>query len=326
MNAALSPDGARRLAEASAWRVHLTETDAETSEDFEIWLAADPANAAAWRRVESAWNRFEENPAAPELIAARRAALGDVRGFGTQRQKPRAQWLRIAAAAVLIAGAGIWAESDWVKPKRPLELATAFGERRIVTLNDGSRISLDSGSDVQVRYSQESRELWLLRGQARFEVAHDAERPFSVQAAQRKVIATGTDFDVDLGKHRIFVTLIEGHVKIAGGHNLVKLNAGEQLSVAADGEKVASVDTNRILAWQNGRLVFDNEKLSSVVERVSRYAATPIVVADEKTGALRMSGVFNTGDVAAFVEAVTHYLPVRASQAQYGAIQLRLKN
>ena len=330
MSAALKPDAARRLAEAAAWRVHLTETDKETSEDFERWLAADPSNQVAWRRVESTWSRFADNPAAPELIAARRAALGDARGLGEQQWKrSRRQWFQIAAAIGIVAGGAIWGVQTYLQmqPKPPLDLKTAFGERRILSLNDGSRISLDSATDVQVRYTDHARQLWLLHGQARFEVAHDTSRPFTVTAGGRTVIATGTDFDVDLPKNRVLVTLIEGHVKITGGEKVVKLDPGEQLAVKADGsQKVASVNVNRITAWQSGQLVFDNEPLSSVVERVSRYSTVPVTVADGKTGALRMSGVFNTGDVAAFVEAVTHYLPVTASQAQYGAIELHLKN
>jgi transmembrane sensor len=94
------------------------------------------------------------------------------------------------------------------------------------------------------------------------------------------------------------------------------LQAGEQLAVLPDGtEKIAKVDVNRVTAWERGQLIFDNEPLSAVVARVNRYSTTPIDIADAKTGALRMSGVFNTGDTAAFIEAVTHYLPVRASQS-----------
>lgn len=326
MSAALKPDAARRLAEAAAWRVHLTETNTETSEDFENWLAADPYNEAAWRRVETTWNRFAENPAAPELIAARRAALGDVRG--RRGKLSNRQWLQIAAAIGIVVGGAIWGVQAYLQmgPK-PLDLKTAFGERRILSLNDGSRISLDSATDVQVRYTEHARQLWLLHGQARFEVAHDTSRPFSVVAGDRTVIATGTDFDIDLPKNRVLVTLIEGHVKITGGHHIVKLDPGEQLAVSGGGaQKIANVNITRITAWQNGQLVFDNEPLSSVVERISRYSTVPVIVADANTGALRMSGVFNTGDIAAFVEAVTHYLPVTASQPQYGAIELRLKH
>ena len=97
---------------------------------------------------------------------------------------------------------------------RPDDYQTAAGERRVVTLADGSRLSLDASSEVTVQYRKHARDLHLLKGQARFDVAHDKSRPFSVVAGNQRVIATGTAFNIDMAGPKVFVTLIEGHVVV----------------------------------------------------------------------------------------------------------------
>ena len=222
----------------------------------------------------------------------------------------------------------------------PDTYSTQRGERRVVTLADGSQIQLDSSTDLRVRYSARARELTLLRGQARFDVAHDVERPFSVTAAGEKVVATGTAFNVDLHKSQLVVTLIEGHVVVLSRRTSallpiqpfrltpaapkvpnqgsqpglgVELDAGEQLVVSAGGtSSIAPANIERSTAWQSGRLIFNDEPLSSVVEQVNRYARQPLVLADAATAGLRISGVFSTSDIDGFVDTLTHYLPVDA--------------
>src|SRR3546814_3966246 len=88
--------------------------------------------------------------------------------------------------------------SDWSSDVCSSDLyRTVLGERRVVTLADGSTVSLDAASEVRVAYSERARELALVRGQARFDVAHDPRRPFAVQARDQRVVATGTAFNVD---------------------------------------------------------------------------------------------------------------------------------
>jgi transmembrane sensor len=201
--------------EAVAWRTHLTESDAETSEAFETWLAADDRNSKAWQDVQRPWEFFGEHATDPALIEIRRAALADARNTGRNRWiLPTLLVLRsrfTIAASILLAAIGgilIW------QSNQPDIYRTASGERRVVTLEDGSQIALDSQSEVRVRYSKSARNLVLSRGQARFDVAHDVERPFCVIAANQKVVATGTSFNIDILGSNLLVTLIEGHVVV----------------------------------------------------------------------------------------------------------------
>jgi transmembrane sensor len=323
------------LREAASWRVRLTDEGADATPEFEAWRALSPDHERAWAAVETPWQYLGDQRSAPELIAVRSAALERARRAGRARWRDRhAHPLRrlagVAAVAALAAVAGAVYLSE-----RPTIYQTHLAERRVVTLEDGSTLSLDSQSEVSVRYTQHVRELVLLRGQARFDVAHDVERPFSVVAADRKVIATGTSFDVDMVDHQVIVTLIEGHVVVldrqAGGSEVspegVKLDPGERLVAAPHAAPtVQHVNVERITAWQSGQLVFENETLASAVERVNRYARHAVIVEDPAAAALRFSGVFNETNTQAFIDTVTRYLSLDQETRADGSVELRRRN
>jgi transmembrane sensor len=341
----------RRLAEAATWRVTLSEADLETSEDFEAWLAADARNAAAWRHMEGLWDHFGDNATAPELMAARQETLE--RASRCHARRHRVGWRRawgsnlvaasVAAVAVL---AGLATGGAWYVTK-PDVYHTALGERRTVLLSDGSRVALDSNTVLKVRMLAGERKLDLIQGQARFDVAHDAARPFQVHARGETVVATGTSFNVDLIGQKVLVTLIEGAVSILQDRPvrflpvapqtpapvLARLTSGEELiaptpephstfAPIAAVQVVQNVNLDKATAWESGQLIFEDEPLSSVAERVSRYAAHP-VTAEGSAGALRISGVFNAGDTATFVDTVQRAFPVQAEQAEDGSVTLR---
>jgi len=329
-------DAMRRLAEAAAWRVRLTEEDVETSEAFEDWMA-DPANVAAWDRVQAPWRQVGEKATSPELMALRAGALARAQKRGRRWMGGMGSGIAAGLAAMILVtgGYGGW---RWHET-RPQDYRTVLGERRVIPLPDGSRVSLDSGSEVRIRYTKDARKLELLAGQARFDVAHDVQRPFSVTAGNQTVVATGTAFNVDLLGSKVLVTLIEGHVVVlqeparkrlvpvralpAPAAPAVELTAGEQLIAApAAAPQVQQASLERATAWESGQLAFKDEPLGSVAERVSRYAARPVVVAPDAAG-LRVSGVFKAGDIASFVDIVTSYLPVRAVKGADGEITLK---
>jgi transmembrane sensor len=351
MIGSVEPD---RLIEAAAWRTRLAEAHGEHIQELDTWLAQGPQNREAWRAVQTPWEFLGEHAASPGIIRLRRAALAHAHDAG------RDQWTRLrrfrlpaalgTAAAVLmlaIASLLIW------QTQRFDVYSTRAGERRVVTLTDGSQIALDSQSEVRVRYDAHARELTLARGQARFDVAHDLERPFSVTADGHKVVATGTAFNVDLLGSDLLVTLIEGHIVVlpqnvearlgadpsaaapersrqpaggtsrSGSTSRIVLDAGEQLVISPRAPpNVTHVNVDRATAWENGELVFDNEPLSTVVTRVNRYGAHQIVISDEQTSSLRISGVFHAGDVDGFVSTIVSYLPVGAQEGGDGSVRL----
>jgi transmembrane sensor len=327
----------RRLVEAAAWRVRLTETNEPdgTDPEFNRWLHNDPLNEAAWRQVDGPWQLFGDHAIAPEIISARRAALRRAEQ-AYARRRPTSFFVGAIAASLVAFAAGVLLIWHFNGPEL---YRTAPGERRALMLSDGSTIALDAESEVQVRYSNSKRDLKLVRGQAQFDVAHDMQRPFQVTAGDRTVIATGTSFNVELFDSRLLVTLIRGHVivvpntqenKASGaaasegaGNSRVELAEGEQLVMSSNAPpKVKTVDIDAATSWQSGRVVIENETLASVAARMSRYTRYPIRVTDEETANLRITGVFRSGDVDGFISTLTTYFPIAATTGQNGEIEL----
>jgi transmembrane sensor len=319
------------LLEAAAWRMRISSEDAPpdaaTSAEFARWLAADPSHAEAFDRATAAWGLFEPHGAAPEIIRARRDALDYARRSGQSRWLPRPtrrEGLRMAAglAVAAVLGAGLWPLVDGVDVYR-----TDVGQRRVVTLADGSTVALDARTQLRVRYTEDARRLELRSGQARFDVAHNPFRPFSVTAGDRTVVATGTAFNIDVQGKAVQVTLIEGSVVVAPvardgagparpGAALPKpvtLRAGQRLATTQGSAKVATVNLEDATAWQRGKLIFENVPLADAVERVNRYSPRQVVIDDPAVGAMQVSGVFQTGDAGAFARAMAQYLSLTAS-------------
>ncbi len=320
--------GLRPLVAAAAWRAHFAETGLHTSDAFDAWLAADPENRAAWQAIESSWDAFGQGASELELMAAKRAARDALSSWRLHHPRTVLRPWKIAVAATFVIGAVFGGVLFW--QQIPTDYKTAFNERRTVVLADGSQIMLDSGTELRVRDGARVRDLELVRGQARFKIVHDLAKPLTVRAGQEKIIDIGTDFNIDRPGQTVVVTLIEGSVAVADGKANaapLEMHAGEQLSVSPSHRPVVThVDVARAIAWQSGELMFDNEPLSSVVQCINRYSAKPVVIADAKAGAVRVSGVFRAGDTQSFLRMVTSYLPLSAATGENGEIRLSVRN
>ena len=323
------------LAQAAAWRVRLAENDLEGCPELSAWLAEDARNARAWQLVQDDWALFGEHASSPELLELRSEALAHAHEAGRGRWTPsrRSAVTRRLGVAAALAVAAIGGLLFWMR--QPDIYTTRAGERRVVTLADRSQVALDSRSEVRVQYSAHSRELTLIRGQARFDVAHDVERPFSVAADGHKVIATGTSFNVDLFGPSLLVTLIEGRVVVSSTLPQadltrvdtpiprITLDVGEQVIFSPKAPpSVARVNLGQATAWENGEIVSENDTLATLVARMNRYAQHTLIIGDSQTGELRISGVFHTDDIDGFVSTIESYLPVSAEQDTDGTTRL----
>lgn len=318
----------RRLAEASLWRVRLSEAGLESCAEFEGWLA-DPSNLIAWKRVQVSWGITEDFTVAPELMSVRRDALNRARLAGGRRWRVGSPLWRWAGGGLIAAALAYVAFALFLSagPEEVSHYETGLGQHESVTLPDGSHVFLDAATQLDVSYFRRARHIRLARGQARFEVIHNSSRPFTVRAGEQTVLAVGTDFNVNLVGRSVLVALIRGRVMVTPtdhpGIEAVMLSPGQQL-IASPSEppRIQPVNTYSVTAWQSGQLVFQDAPLGSVAATVSRYSEHPLV-ADKDVAELHISGVFREGDTATFVDVITHYLPVEATRLSDGTTVLR---
>jgi transmembrane sensor len=341
-------DSDDRLEQATQWFMRIRSEDARVEDlpEFKRWIDGDPRNELAYRQVAAAWAAIGTQAASPEVMVARRNALDDAHRAASRRSSIRGRFTRpvaLAASALLaVVGAALYLYSQQGV------YVTGIGEQRMLRLDDGSLITLDARSRVRVAYADAGRSLVLEKGRARFDVAHDAARPFRVQAGDQTVVALGTQFSVERVAETVLVTLLQGRVAVTGiaataspatsqaaaveettvpAPNatipVIELTAGQGLQVRANGSAtvVPKVDVQRAIAWQSGRLFFDDEPLASAAERVNRYSKVQIEVSPA-VAALQISGVFTAGDANAFVEAISTYFPVRIEAT--GTSEIRL--
>jgi transmembrane sensor len=326
MTSVLEKEDSAILEEASLWCFRLADGDMSDAEQvqFDDWLAASEEHRRAFDDTVRAWRGLDEIGLQPDMLAFRSAALEDFGGANRSRWTERRPMVRplmalAASLLLLIVSYGAYVHFQYTT------YTTATGERRLVILEDGSRLSLDADSSVKVRLKRDRRELVLVRGRAKFDVAKDTMRPFMVTAGDRIVVATGTEFSVELLTRKVHVILYEGRVNVlsaptsagagrGGGHAVeMQLAPGKELvaSIASDRAQVQSSDPNDTLSWEAGFLTFDNETLESAVERINRYTSAKLAVGDPGAARLRVDGVYPVNNPEAFVEGVTGVLPLR---------------
>ena len=316
---------ARAEAEASDWFTRLKRTTISSEElyAFRDWRK-DAANAEAFSRVERAWKSAEALQADPDIKAATSQALKQ-NPKPDLRPRPTVTWkpiLPAALAAVLLASGAGW----WALRNAPAAYATTVGEQRLVPLEDGSRVRLNTDSQIRVRYGSESRRVELVRGEAFFEVAHDGARPFVVEAGEADVRALGTKFDVRRDAGSVQVTLLQGRVQVAHDRRAgaVMLAPNQALRVTSEGvSKAVAADARETASWTTGRLTFRETPLREAVAEMNRYAKQKIVLeAPADVASDPVTGEFDVGDMASFIAAVTMSFELKSERGPKGDIRL----
>lgn len=276
---------------------------------FDAWLSETDGNKAAYWRLKHSWRE-----------ADRVGALGGSRGreSGSEtrqpeiRDRPQRWWLPASIAAsimlVVMAAYTMWPFSAPAPGVAAQSFETPVGERKVIALDDGSRVVINTASHVRAEVNAQRRDFWLDRGEAYFEVAHSEAIPFVVHAGNRQVTVLGTKFSVRRDGGDIAVSVLEGRVRvdeieeghivrsttIAGG-DIARTSGAATLVTARSNQRVQDA-----LAWREGMLNFDQAPLSDIAAEFNRYNRKPIVIADAETGNMRIGGMFPANDPDAF--------------------------
>jgi transmembrane sensor len=204
------------------------------------------------------------------------------------------------------------------------DYATRVGERRRIGLADGSAVDLNTSSALSVAFTDRVRRLELHAGEAMFEVASDASRPFVVDAAGTETQAIGTVFSVRRDD-AVSVRVVEGEVAVgdAGTKGTgVRVAAGQQVAFAADGSRSSPepFDVAAETAWRRGKLIFNRRPLGEVASELDRYRVGRIAIPDARLRRLEVTGVFDLSDPDAVLRTIGQTLPVTVVQLPYVAL------
>ena len=334
--------------QASWWWVLLSEGEATSADRraFAEWVVRSPERVEAFLQaarvtlaLKSDQTRWPDTPV-DELIRTALESRGDVASLpaANRRETTRSDYphessasnspkrrltsMRLAAALGVITLAGIATGLyEYLSPQR---FVTSIGEQRSVVLSDGSIVTLNTSSSVEVHMAADRRIVKLLAGEALFQVAHDTQRPFDVVAAETTVRAVGTQFDVDRRPARTTVTVVEGRVAVLtsrdgrrdGAGTPLPLEAGEQLTVSPQpGSRPVRADVAVAIAWTQRKLVFEHRRLGEVAEEFNRYNRTVIEIRSEELRAQEVTGVFQANDPGSFLAFLARIPGVAVSSA-----------
>lgn len=303
--------------EAAAWfaRLKRQSVPLQSLEDFSAWRR-HPGNRAAYQAVEALWRESAE----VANDSAIRTALAEALNRPERVRRPAWAW----PTGVATAGLALFAMWAVLTLGSGATYATRIGEQRLVRLDDGTAVRLDTDSRIAVAFRGGERRVQLTRGQAFFDVAHDAARPFIVEAGPMSVRAVGTRFDVRRDGAQAKVTLVEGIIQVHGSGLSAKtwtLKPGEQASLGRMPNR-SRADVPQATSWTQGRVVFEGLPLAQAINEINRYSPHKIRLAAPGVAGVPVTGSFETGDVDAFVSAVSDLHGLIAKKSTDGTIVL----
>lgn len=281
--------------------------------ELQLWLDGGAGREGLLLQVHAAW--LATTPAAEEEIVEEAPAAP---AFWRRRGFMGAMAASVAAAV----GAQRWLDAR-------SSFATRVGEIRRVPLADGSVMTINSGSELTVRMARGSREVEIAQGEAWFDVAKDAARPFTVAAGKVRARAVGTAFSVRRRETGVEVLVTEGVVESWSEEDeslRLRLAAGERalLSDTAvvhyESDRASAVD--RSLAWRSGMIDLNGTSLSEAADEFNRYNQRQIIIVDPAVADEQFDGLFRINDPQGFAEAVKASLNVGIDESDPRVIRL----
>jgi transmembrane sensor len=301
------------LKTASLWFVQLTSgevTDADRLA-WQAWRQQDPANEYAWQQVEKVTRKFSVPGISPAV------------GLATlERPNSPARRRALQQLAVIFAvGGASWAgyrHTPWQAWSADFE--TAVGEQRKINLQDGSQLTLNTNSAVDIFFTQQERRVSLRKGEILIETAQektDLYRPFIAATQHGNAIALGTRFTLRTDNTSSRVSLYDGavdiHIASSSSKATHRLHAGEAIDFTAGEFSLLTVLLSSQPHWLNGILVADDMPLNNFIEEVARYRHG-VLSGDASLDNMRISGAFPIDNTDRILDSLTTTLPVKVQR------------
>jgi len=346
----------QRLEQACDWLAAL-DRGLSTAEQAELqqWLCNDPDNLSLFLSLAKTWDKMDQLSRLSDLFPEQSSANHN---SGLSSYITKSRWhLAIAASlfAVMLLGAAqfVYPLFGTAHPSANViamhaSYQTAIGETNVIRLPDNSKLTLNTNSFVQVKYTQNARIIELQRGEINIEVAHNKARPLSVIASGKVIQAVGTAFNVNLKAKLVELIVTNGRVLVADKpkadtsdnetllqatqklpESSVAVSKGEKADLSLTGQRKANVvnvdpaDIAASLSWRTGNLIFRGESLQDAMAEISRYTNISFELAnDEKLKQVKVAGMFKTGDVNGLLAVLQHNFHINHKRLGHNKIQL----
>jgi transmembrane sensor len=321
--------------QAAEWMLDLQGRDVseERLAAWHLWLARDARHRQAFDDLQRIQESMDAMPRAPWPTAAEIEADRDARATDCHPAvhhsagRSHGYWrgfALVAALAAIVAGATYIGWQTWRGRQTTANvIQTSVGELRRVTLADGSVLTAGARSRVAVRFAAANRDVQLEAGEAFFEVAPDATRPFVVHAGDTMVTAIGTAFNVRRSRDRVIVAVADGTVVATGTGGTAQLSAGEQKRFGSDvNPNAVHIAPVAIAAWRSGLLEYRSEPLADVVADLARYSSRRIVIEDPRAGALAVTGTVFEREIDKWLNSLGTALPVEVRTDVEGTVHI----
>jgi transmembrane sensor len=289
------------------------EASAQDQQRWREWRSADPEHERAWQHIETVTGKLKT--VEPHAAYHALSSYNELEAAGPP---PRRKLLGLLLFCGLAGSAGLLVPRSQAWRTLAADYRTGIGRLRTEVLDDGSRITLNTGTAIDVRFDAGERRIRLIAGELAIvtghrDHAHPERRRFVVETAEGSIRALGTRFSVRQREGRTEVAVVESAVEITPGAAPARayvVAAGRQTAFTRDAPGAQDVLDKSALAWTKGQIVADNMRLADFVAELGRYREGSMhcsaAVAD-----LRLSGVFPLTDIEQILATLPRALPVQ---------------
>lgn len=325
------PDAHAVEMEAAQWCVRLEKdgVNADVCAEFQEWKDRSPKHREAAARLSAVWSEFD---ALKNFVEPLKDNSIQQIVDGGRRPRWRLAFAAAACLCVMVAGAYFYRSNPPPPSVVTVRYETPVGGQRVVKLDDGSTVALNTDSKIEAFFYKDRREVRLIKGEAYFDVVHDAARPFLVLTRGNVFRDIGTAFDIRQLPTGSEITVLHGSVALSS--RSAKSGETVRLGVASAGqyalvsrkierlETVSEADIWRLLAWRHGALVYAGDPLVKVVNDVNRYSKVKILIEDPELAVIPVGGYFEIGKLDTFLVALEKNFGIRALPVD--ALHIRL--
>jgi transmembrane sensor len=322
--------------QAYKWVVKMLDDPGRHAAALERWLSKDPEHRAVYKRVVVEVGQASDSAAHVPSLRESTSSKPEVFIWGGRGRLIAVGAIAVASLVLLAIVGGLHLTKGGVHSISGPDLEQQFASTedvRIVRLDDGSKVTLLANSRITARYTAGERSVDLLRGTARFDVMHNAARPFVVYAAGGKIVATGTSFEVTIS-NGVHVRLITGAVTVSLPRSMkdtvkrvVRLSPGQQLIYAPVLASVQAIsEASPSAAFLQEIETFDDVPAAEIVEKINRSSAIKIVFADQSSAQRKVVAEFKTDDPEVVAQKLAKLLGLIVDRSQPGRLILKLPN